>query len=44
MKISDNTIGILRNFSDINANILLKPGKAIEYNEYHEKYYGTGRR
>ena len=27
MKISDNTIGILRNFSDINANILFKPGK-----------------
>ena len=27
MKISDNTIGILRNFSDINANILFNPGK-----------------
>ena len=29
MKISDNTIGILRNFSDINANILFKPGKTL---------------
>tara|TARA_Y100000994_G_scaffold239590_1_gene233352 strand:- start:618 stop:1283 length:666 start_codon:yes stop_codon:yes gene_type:complete len=29
MKISDNTIGILRNFSDINANILFKPGKSL---------------
>ena len=29
MKISDNTIGILRNFSDINANILFKPGKKL---------------
>ena len=29
MKISDNTISILRNFSDINANILFKPGKTL---------------
>ena len=29
MKISDNTISILRNFSDINANILFKPGKSL---------------
>ena len=29
MKISDNTISILRNFSDINANILFKPGKKL---------------
>ena len=29
MKISDNTISILRNFSDINANILFKPGKQL---------------
>jgi len=29
MKISDNTMGILRNFSDINANILFKPGKSL---------------
>ena len=29
MKISDNTIGILRNISDINANILFKPGKTL---------------
>ena len=29
MKISDNTIGILRNFSDINANILFKPGTSL---------------
>jgi len=29
MKISDNTIGILRNFSDINANILFKPVKTL---------------
>jgi len=29
MKISDNTIGILRNFSDINANILFTPGKTL---------------
>ena len=45
MKISDSTISILRNFSDINANILFKPGKKLsEYNEYYEKHYGTGRR
>ena len=30
MKISDNTIGILRNFSDINANILFNPGKTLK--------------
>ena len=29
MKISDNTVSILRNFSDINANILFKPGKTL---------------
>jgi hypothetical protein len=29
MKISDSTISILRNFSDINANILFKPGKTL---------------
>ena len=29
MKISDNTISILRNFSDINANILFKPGSTL---------------
>ena len=29
MKISDNTISILRNFSDINANILFTPGKTL---------------
>jgi len=29
MKISDSTISILRNFSDINANILFKPGKKL---------------
>jgi hypothetical protein len=29
MKISDNTISILRNFSDINANILFTPGKSL---------------
>ena len=29
MKISDNTISILRNFSDINANILFKPNKTL---------------
>ena len=29
MKISENTISILRNFSDINQNILFKPGKSI---------------
>ena len=29
MKISNNTISILRNFSDINANILFKPGKTL---------------
>ena len=29
MKISDNTISILRNFSDINANILFKPNKKL---------------
>ena len=30
MKISENTIGILRNFSDINANILFTPGKTLQ--------------
>ena len=29
MKISDNTISILRNFSDINANILFTPGQTL---------------
>ena len=29
MKLSDNTLSILRNFSDINQNILFKPGKNI---------------
>jgi hypothetical protein len=29
MKLSENTISILRNFSDINQNILFKPGKNI---------------
>ena len=29
MKISENTISILRNFSDINQNILFKPGKTV---------------
>ena len=29
MKISENTLSILRNFSDINQNILFKPGKNI---------------
>jgi hypothetical protein len=29
MKISDNTVSILRNFSDINANILFTPGKTL---------------
>ena len=29
MKISDNTVSILRYFSDINANILFKPGKTL---------------
>tara|TARA_Y100000004_G_scaffold13281_1_gene14181 strand:+ start:1361 stop:2026 length:666 start_codon:yes stop_codon:yes gene_type:complete len=29
MKISESTISILRNFSDINANILFKPGKTL---------------
>jgi len=29
MKISDSTISILRNFSDINANILFTPGKTL---------------
>ena len=29
IKISDNTISILRNFSDINANILFTPGKTL---------------
>ena len=29
MKISDNTISNLRNFSDINANILFKPGSTL---------------
>ena len=29
MKISENTISILRNFSDINQNILFKPGKKL---------------
>ena len=30
MKISENTISILRNFSDINANILFTPGKTLQ--------------
>ena len=29
MKISEATMGVLRNFSDINNNILFKPGKSI---------------
>lgn len=29
MKISNNTVSILKNFSDINNNILFKPGKSI---------------
>jgi hypothetical protein len=29
MKLSENTISILRNFSDINQNILFKPGKTL---------------
>ena len=29
MKISEATISVLRNFSDINNNILFKPGKSI---------------
>ena len=29
MKLSENTISILRNFSDINQNILFKPGKNV---------------
>ena len=29
MKISDNTISILRNFSDINSNIFFKPGSTL---------------
>ena len=30
MKISESTISILRNFSDINANILFTPGKTLQ--------------
>ena len=30
MKISESTISILRNFSDINANILFNPGKTLQ--------------
>ena len=30
MKISENTISILRNFSDINANILFTPSKTLQ--------------
>ena len=30
MKISETTISILRNFSDINANILFTPGKTLQ--------------
>ena len=29
MKLSENTLSILRNFSDINQNIVFKPGKEI---------------
>ena len=29
MKLSESTISILRNFSDINQNILFKPGKTL---------------
>ena len=29
MKISEATMGVLRNFSDINNNILFRPGKSI---------------
>ena len=30
MNISENTISVLKNFSDINQNILVKPGNKIQ--------------
>ena len=39
MNLSSDTVNVLKNFSDINQNILVKPGNKINY-FYYEKYLG----
>jgi hypothetical protein len=40
MNLSSDTVSVLKNFSDINQNILVKPGKQSTDNLYNEKYFG----
>jgi len=42
MQISENTREVLKNFAEINQNLLVNPGKKTFHNLYNEKHLGKG--